>query len=188
MIWIQYKEQKAKEARGKAYDAGIDWAAALMLQALHDMYGFGRGRFARMNRQWDAMLKENEGRCGYAKQWRDEMEEKYGFSRRKLEMFAQKMERAINGSRTCDKKKRAKTADMLAGTLLVMFYVLAKHYGFGRKRLQALQNKVMDLMRFVTSGDVPIYEFMECLHRECDVQFGCMDEYLKTHERPMIYG
>lgn len=124
---------------------------------------------------------------GFAIRWRNELEDTCGLNRRRLEQFAAKLERCITGGR-CDFKTKAKTRDMLAGMVVTICYELYQNYGFRAKRIQALQQKIMDMSYVVSKGDVPIYEFMECLTVECNLKFITLEQYCKTHERPKIYG
>lgn len=181
------RRKQQQHVLSNSMDCGVEWASALLLCALHDRWRFGRRRFAKMAASWTARMEDTTLPQGFAIQWRNELEDTCGLNRSRLEQFAAKLEKCITGGR-CDFKTKAKTRDMLAGMVVTVCYELYKNYGFRAKRIQALQQKIMDMAYVVSKGDVPIYEFMECLYEECNLEFITLRRYCEMHERPKIYG
>ena len=186
--WItrasQKEEQRQRLLQIQAGQAsGIDWAACLVLQALHDKYGFGRKRFVTMNDKFEEKVGKFQGCC---RDWRDELEKK-GFKASMMYRFVDKITAAIVGNRK-DPALKVQVSNMLQGALIVVFYTLRKDYGFGPKRIHDLQKYIADYAWLIHKQEVSIYEFMECLTRECDVEFPVLEEYVKVHGRPKIYG
>lgn len=59
---LRKEEERQRLLRIQAGQAsGIDWAACLVLQALHDKYGFGRRRFVQMNEKFEEKVGQFQG-------------------------------------------------------------------------------------------------------------------------------
>ncbi|WP_301860961.1 hypothetical protein, partial [uncultured Megasphaera sp.] len=167
----QHRQQR--ELRVQAgMESGIDWMATLILQVLHDKYGFGRNRFAAMNEQWDKFNQEKEG---IIFEWRDELEQN-GFSRPKAERIVEKLEKKIT-DRSKDWAVKKKTRDMLMGALIVTIHTLYTDYGFRKKRIADVLGYISDCAYVIYKNDVTIWEFMECMHQECAIEYPVLEEY-----------
>ncbi len=178
------KEQRERLLCIQAGQAsGIDWAACLVLQALHDKYGFGKRRFEKMNDLFEEKVGQFQG-C--YREWRDELEQK-GFKTSLMYRFVDKMTAAIIGNKK-DPALKVQVSNMLQGALIVVFYTLRKDYGFGPKRIHDLQQYIGEYAWLIHKKEVSIFEFMECLTRECNVEFPVLEEYAQVHGRPNIYG
>lgn len=177
----EQRQWKLEIQAGQA--SGIDWAACLVLQALHDKYGFGRKRFIALNEKFEEKVGQFQG-C--YEEWRSELEQK-GFKASEMYRFVDKMTAAIVGNKK-DPALKVQVSRMLQGALVVVFYTLRKEYGFGPKRIHDLQQYIAGYAWLIKKKEVSIYEFMECLTQECDVEFPVLEEYAKVNGRPKIYG
>lgn len=181
---LRRKEQQQWVLQIQAGQAsGVDWAACLILQALHDKYGFGKRRFEVMNDRFEEKVGQFQGKYY---DWLKELECN-GFSTVAMDKFAEKLAKVITKN-TKDRILRAKTMDMLKGTLITIFYTLRKEYGFGKKRIHDLQAYIADYAWLIYKREVSIFEFMECLTQECNIEFPVLEEYVKVNGRPKIYG
>lgn len=170
---LRREEQRQRLLQIQAGQAsGIDWAACLVLQALHDKYGFGRKRFVTMNDMWAHLDEFQEG---FICDWRDELCE-HGFDRFLNERIAERMQKMITG-RTRDLKLMAKTRDMIAGVAIVIFWTLYTKYKWRDKRLKDLQDYYKDKVYVLTHKEVPIWEFMKCLNVECNIDYPALTAY-----------
>lgn len=185
---MREQDQKAYlTTLGNRMDNASEWSAALILCGLHDLFQFGRRRFAKMAHSWTERINAPGLEQGFALRWRNELENQCGLNRKQLELFAAKLEKRIT-NRTTDFRTKAKVRDMLAGMVITILYELYQNYGFRTRRIQRLQQKLMDMAYVISKGEVSIYEFMECLKSECDLTLETYRQWLETHDRPRIYG
>jgi hypothetical protein len=181
---LDKQQEKRQQIRREAgAESGTDWATTLLFNCLHDKYGFGRNRFAKMNDMWSHLDEFQEG---FIYDWRDELE-KYGFNRFDNEKIAEKMQRIITGP-TKDRVLMAHTRDMVAGVAIVIFWTMYSVYGWRKKRITDLFGYYKDKVYVLTHGEVPIWEFMKCLNVECGVEYPALDEYERINGPVDIYG
>jgi hypothetical protein len=164
-------------------ECAIDWMGTLILQALHDMHGFGRRRFAKMNDEWDKLDKNEEG---FIFKWQETLENN-GLNRIGMYDIADKLERAMT-NKSKDMELRIKVRDMLCGILIVVLYELYRDYGFRKKRIHDIQKKIADYAWLISKKEVSIFEFMKCMNTECGIEFPVLDEYEKVNGQLLIYG
>lgn len=88
------RAEKAKHRYEVGAESGADWGLTLIYQALHDKYGFGRNRFAKLNAAWEHLDSKEHG---FSIRWRDELCDHFGFDRFLNERDAQRLERLITG-------------------------------------------------------------------------------------------
>lgn len=88
------RAEKAKHRYEVGAESGADWGLTLIYQALHDKYGFGRNRFAKLNAAWEHLDSKEHG---FSIRWRDELCDDFGFDRFLNERDAQRLERLITG-------------------------------------------------------------------------------------------
>ena len=89
--------------------------------------------------------------------------------------------------RTRDLKLIAKTRDMIAGVAIVIFWTLYTKYSWRDKRIKDLQSYYKDKVYVLTHGEVPIWEFMKCLHVECGIDYPALTAYEKQFGPVDIY-
>lgn len=189
MKWItqtldkQRRQQRELRIEAGA-ESGTDWATTLLFSCLHDKYGFGSGRFAKMLELWSTDLDKYKNADIMA--WRDELEQ-YGFDRFENERMAARMQKLITGN-TKDRALIAHTRDMLAGCAIVVFWTMYTVYGWKKKRISDLFQYYRDKVFVLTHNEVPIWEFMKCLNLECGIEYPALDEFEKRHGRIDIYG
>ena len=173
-------------------ESGLDVSQVLMFQALHDMYGFGRNRFERMAKKWIDVEKNGND---YVLHWFEKLKQE-GFSSTRMDKYCETLERLITGNEK-DIRIKERVRNMLAGGIVVMMITLYEDYGFRRRRIEAIQRKLNDYAYLIKKGDVSIWQFMECLHRECGITIPTLEEYRndpdprrrQEHaEELMIYG
>lgn len=70
------RAEKAKHRYEVGAESGADWGLTLIYQALHDKYGFGRNRFAKLNAAWEHLDSKEHG---FSIRWRDELCDHFGF-------------------------------------------------------------------------------------------------------------
>lgn len=177
--------EKKKLERDAGGMSGSDWVLTLILNCLHDKYGFGRKRFAAMNEAWNHNL-EKEKRDKFITIWLQDLEN-YGFDKRLHERAADKMSRMILGHHR-DRGVKQHTMDMLLGTAVVVFHTLLTDYGFRKKRIVDLQNYYKDKAYVLIHGQVKIWEFMKCLNVECAIAYPALEEYERRFGPVDIYG
>lgn len=163
-------------------ESGTDWATTLLFSCLHDKYGFGRNRFAAMNDMWAHLDEFQEG---FIYDWRDELCE-HGFDRFLNERDAQRLERLITG-KTKDWRLRKYVTDHVAASVIVTLHSLRHDFKWGAKRLQDLQQYIHDNIDAVLKSQVPIWEFMKCLHVECGIDYPALTAYEKQFGPVDIY-
>lgn len=145
----------------------------LIYQALHDKYGFGRNRFAKLNAAWETLDSKEHG---FSIRWRDELCDDFGFDRFLNEHDAQRLERLITG-KTKDWRLRKYVTDHVAASVIVTLHSLRRDFKWGAKRLQDLQRYIHDNIDAVLKSKVPIWEFMKCLHVECGIDYPALTAY-----------
>ena len=171
---LRREEQRQRLLQIQAGQAsGIDWAACLVLQALHVKYGFVRNRFAKLNAAWEHLDSKEHG---FSIRWRDELCDDFGFDRFLNERDAQRLERLITG-KTKDWRLRKYVTDHVAASVIVTLHSLRHDFKWGAKRLQDLQQYIHDNIDAVLKSKVPIWEFMKCLHVECGIDYPALTAY-----------
>jgi hypothetical protein len=180
-------EKKRTEKARRRYEAGAesgaDWGLTLIYQALHDKYGFGRNRFAKLNAAWEHLDSKEHG---FSIRWRDELCDDFGFDRLLNERDAQRLERLITG-KTKDWRLRKYVTDHTAASVIVTLHSLRHDFKWGAKRLQDLQQYIHDNIDAVLKSKVPIWEFMKCLHVECGIDYPALTAYEKQFGPVDIY-
>lgn len=175
--------EKAKHRYAVGAESGADWGLTLIYQALHDKYGFGRNRFAKLNAAWETLDSKEHG---FSIRWRDELCDHFGFDRFLNERDAQRLERLITG-RTKDWRLRKYVTDHVAASVIVTLHSLRHDFKWGAKRLQDLQQYIHDNIDAVLKSQVPIWEFMKCLHVECGIDYPALTAYEKQFGPVDIY-
>ncbi len=171
---LRREEQRQRLLQIQAGQAsGIDWGLTLIYQALHDKYGFGRNRFAKLNAAWEHLDSKEHG---FSIRWRDELCDDFGFDRFLNERDAQRLERLITG-KTKDWRLRKYVTDHVAASVIVTLHSLRHDFKWGAKRLQDLQQYIHDNIDAVLKSQVPIWEFMKCLHVECGIDYPALTAY-----------
>lgn len=165
--------EKAKHRYAVGAESGADWGLTLIYQALHDKYGFGRNRFAKLNAAWEHLDSKEHG---FSIRWRDELCDDFGFDRFLNEHDAQRLERLITG-KTKDWRLRKYVMDHVAASVIVTLHSLRHDFKWGAKRLQDLQQYIHDNIDAVLKSKVPIWEFMKCLHVECGIDYPALTAY-----------
>ena len=176
------RQRRALEIEAGA-ESGADWGLTLIYQALHDKYGFGRNRFAKLNEAWEHLDSKEHG---FSIRWRDELCDHFGFDRFLNERDAQRLERLITG-RTKDWRLRKYVTDHVAASVIVTLHSLRHDFKWGAKRLQDLQQYIHDNIDAVLKSQVPIWEFMKCLHVECGIDYPALTAYEKQNGTVDIY-
>ncbi|SFH82706.1 hypothetical protein SAMN02910401_00475 [Megasphaera elsdenii] len=177
------RAEKAKHRYAVGAESGADWGLTLIYQALHDKYGFGRNRFAKLNEAWEHLDSKEHG---FSIRWRDELCDHFGFDRFLNERDAQRLERLITG-RTKDWRLRKYVTDHVAASVIVTLHSLRHDFKWGAKRLQDLQQYIHDNIDAVLKSQVPIWEFMKCLHVECGIDYPALTAYEKQFGPVDIY-
>ena len=177
------RAEKARRRYEVGAESGADWGLTLIYQALHDKYGFGRNRFAKLNEAWEHLDSKEHG---FSIRWRDELCDHFGFDRFLNERDAQRLERLITG-RTKDWRLRKYVADHVAASVIVTLHSLRHDFKWGAKRLQDLQQYIHDNIDAVLKSQVPIWEFMKCLHVECGIDYPALTAYEKQFGPVDIY-
>ena len=177
------RAEKAKHRYAVGAESGADWGLTLIYQALHDKYGFGRNRFAKLNEAWEHLDSKEHG---FSIRWRDELCDHFGFDRFLNERDAQRLERLITG-RTKDWRLRKYVTDHVAASVIVTLHSLRHDFKWGAKRLQDLQRYIHDNIDAVLKSQVPIWEFMKCLHVECGIDYPALTAYEKQFGPVDIY-
>lgn len=177
------RAEKAKHRYAVGAESGADWGLTLIYQALHDKYGFGRNRFAKLNEAWEHLDSKEHG---FSIRWRDELCDHFGFDRFLNEHDAQRLERLITG-RTKDWRLRKYVTDHVAASVIVTLHSLRHDFKWGAKRLQDLQQYIHDNIDAVLKSQVPIWEFMKCLHVECGIDYPALTAYEKQFGPVDIY-
>ena len=178
----QRRQRRALEIEAGA-ESGADWGLTLIYQALHDKYGFGRNRFAKLNAAWETLDSKEHG---FSIRWRDELCDHFGFDRFLNERDAQRLERIITG-KTKDWRLRKYVTDHVAASVIVTLHSLRHDFEWGAKRLQDLQQHIHDNIDAVLKSKVPIWEFMKCLHVECGIDYPALTVYEKQFGPVDIY-
>lgn len=165
--------QRMEVRREAGAESGTDWATTLLFNCLHDKYGFGRNRFAKLNAAWEHLDSKEHG---FSIRWRDELCDDFGFDRLLNEHDAQRLERLITG-KTKDWRLRKYVTDHVAASVIVTLHSLRHDFKWGAKRLQDLQQYIHDNIDAVLKSKVPIWEFMKCLHVECGIDYPALTAY-----------
>lgn len=177
----QRRQRRALEIEAGA-ESGTDWATTLLFNCLHDKYGFGRRRFAAMLKLWSDLDKYDNADI---LAWRDELEQ-YGFDRMENERMAARMQKMITGN-SKDRALIAHTRDMLAGCAIVVFHTMLTTFGWKKKRISDLFQYYKDKVFVLAHNEVPIWEFMKCLHVECGIDYPALTAYEKQFGPVDIY-
>lgn len=177
------RAEKAKHRYAVGAESGADWGLTLIYQALHDKYGFGRNRFAKLNAAWEHLDSKEHG---FSIRWRDELCDDFGFDRLLNEHDAQRLERLITG-KTKDWRLRKYVTDHVAASVIVTLHSLRHDFKWGAKRLQDLQQYIHDNIDAVLKSKVPIWEFMKCLNVECNIDYPALEAYEKQNGPVDIY-
>lgn len=154
-------------------DSAIDWAGVLIMQALHDCYGFGRGRFAKMDCRFEKL--ESGDVWKYLKHIQDN-----GFDWEKAKKIGITIQKLITGN-TQNNALKQHTRDMIVGVIVVSVYELYDTYGFRKKRISDLLDKLCDYTYLLKHRQVQIWEFMKCMSTTCDIDFPVLDAYEKKN-------
>lgn len=175
-MYAAKREERREKRLTDSKVIGIDWAVALTFQALHDLFGWGEGRFSKINSFWENLPDDEPGYI-----WRQLEElEKEKFDKTALWAFSDTIERIIT-NHTKDAVLRAKTRDMIGGIVIFSTFFAFQEYGFRAKRIQRLQDKLKDYAWLLKKKDVTIWEFMQCLEDECNVQFPALERHRELY-------
>lgn len=181
-MYAAKREERWEIALTDCKIAGIDWAAALIFQALHDLFQWGEGRFEKINDFWEQLPQKD---AGYI--WRQlDAIEKHGFDKIAMWKDCDTLERLIT-NRTKDKVLRARTRDMIAGVFIFTTYFAYKEYGFREKRIRRIQDKIKDYAWLLKKKELNIFEFMQCLDDECNAHFLALVKH-KERYGPAFVG
>lgn len=173
------REQQKKDHYETMVASGLSWTMTLLFMVLHDKYRFGRNRLKAVMDFFNTIDADGTQPQGFVFLWRD-MLDANGFERMKTEYLAEKLRRALL-DRERDKRCIVHTQDIIAGAMIVTAYCLYTVYGFRKKRLHDFQAYVSDLVYLVAKKEIPIWEFMECLYRECGIEQDILTEYKRIH-------
>lgn len=162
-------------------DESIDWAGALVFQALHDMnfkFRFGEKRLEKIGDDIDDVNKEDSG---FLMRWKAEIE-KNGYDHMFTLKLAETLEKKLtNNTRNLELKRNVQ--DMIIGSIIVIIYKAAKRYKFKKCNITEIMEKLKLYEYLIRKGELKIYDFMKCLQRECNVEFPVLDEYETKHGR-----
>lgn len=75
----------------------------------------------------------------------------------------------------------------VAASVIVTLHSLRHDFKWGAKRLQDLQQYIHDNIDAVLKSQVPIWEFMKCLHLECGIDYPALTAYEKQFGPVDIY-
>ncbi|WP_301859562.1 hypothetical protein [uncultured Megasphaera sp.] len=170
--------------RHTAANAAIVSTEVLIYQALHDKYGFGRGRFARIENLVDGYsqhINHNGDRyIGY----RDKLDDA-GLDLQLKRDFIRWIKKALGIS---GKAERTGAEAGMEYTYTLMLYALWDVFGFRQGRLRWLQEKLKFYAGIILEGEVRIPEFMKCMALECGQKFQYLESWEKQYGELKIYG
>lgn len=156
-------------------DESIDWAGALVFQALHDMkfkFRFGEKRLEKIGDDLEDVDKENSG---FLIRWKAEIE-KNGYDHIFTRKLAETLEKKLTHNTKNIELKR-NVQDMIIGSIIVIIYKAAKRYKFEKCNIVEIMEKIKLYEYLIRKDELKIYDFMKCLQRECNVKFPVLLEY-----------
>ena len=167
-----------------AVNAAIASTQVLIYQALHDRYGFGRGRFAKIDTAVDEYSKHINHDGDRYSTYRDKMDAA-GLDLRLKQDFIRWLKKSLGIS---GKAEHAGAEAGMEYTYTLMLYALYDVFGFRRERLRWLQRKLKFYARLILDGEVMIPEFMKCMTLECGQKFENLESWEKKYGELRIYG
>ncbi len=160
-------------------DESIDWAGALVFQALHDMdfkFRFGERRLEKIGDDIDGVQNEDSG---FLMRWKNKIE-KNGYNHLLVCKLAETLEKKLtHNTQNMELKRNAQ--DMIIGSIIVIIYKAAFRYDFEKCDILKIMEKLKLYEYLIRKNELTIYDFMKCLQRECNVQFPVLDEYETKH-------
>lgn len=167
-----------------ASNAGVGSTYVLIYQALHDLYGFGRKRFAAINDVLDIYgMHINHSERTY-REYRERIEAA-GMDYQMQQDFIRWLKKGLQVS---GKAENYGAEIAMEYTYTLMLHVLYEMYGFKRQRLRRLQKKLKSYAQSLRDGDVIIVEFMKCLECECGQKFIELKRWEEQYGEVKIYG
>ena len=156
----------------------------LVYQALHDTYGFGRRRFARIEQTVNEYSERICTRQVLYDAYVHTLEAE-GLDRRLRDDCIRWLRQAVNAQNHTDRRGAAVGMEY---TYVLILFALYEVFGFRRTRIRRIQEKVKTYARILREGDVRIQEFMKCMQCECGQEFVLLNEYEAEHGELRIYG
>lgn len=159
----------------------------LMLQALHDRYGFGRNRFHTIYDEFVKLIDAAQNSNTLHLHKILDSLVSIGVDVQMYHDFIRRLDRMVSNDETYwvvlgrrpirGKKERTDMEDSARIVYILMLEILRKFFGFREKRLKFVQDKIKFYEQCISEKDVKLVEFMDCLARECDQGYGALDEY-----------
>jgi hypothetical protein len=178
------KTESIKERRHAISNACIAATFTLIYQALHDMYGFSRGRFHVMNIASDEYSdKICVGEVTYNK-IRDSIIDT-GVNEQFILDFSHCLEKALGISGKIEREAADKAIEY---TYILMFYALHDKFKFGKNRMQSVQQKIKWYGWCILDHYSTIIEYMKCMNIECGQKYEVLDEWESKFGNLNIYG
>jgi hypothetical protein len=174
---------KSKERIEMAENAGIGMTSGLIYMAAHDMFGFSKKRFLKMEADADRYSKiAAAGKK--LEEFSDELQEA-GMKYQSWVDFNRRMAKAIDAH---GKIEIGPSKTATSYTYIFLLFSLHDTFGFGKKRLRAIQDKVMSYIWLIINNEVMALEFLKCLKVECKMNYPVVDRYEKMCGEIKIYG
>ena len=167
-----------------AVNAAVASTQVLIYQALHDRYGFGRGRFAKIDAAVDEYSRHINHDGDRYSAYRNAMDDA-GVDHRLKQDYIHWLKKSL-GISGKDENKGAEAG--MDYTYTLMLYALYDKFGFRRERLRWLQKKLKFYARLILDGEVMIPEFMKCMTLECGQKFENLESWEKKYGELKIYG
>ena len=165
-------------------NAGIACTQVLIYQALHDLWGFGRKRFAIINDLVDQYSKDID-HCGARFSFYRNALDDVKLSERLKRDYISWMKKGIEVS---GKAENVGSEAGMEYTYVLMIYAICKQFGFKQKKIQRLQEKLKFYARLILDGEVMIVEFMKCMELECGQKFKNLKDWEAMNGELKIYG
>ena len=160
-----------------AVNAAIASTQVLIYQALHDRYGFGRGRFAKIDTAVDEYSRNINHDGDRYSTYRDAMDVA-GLDLRLKQDFIRWLKKSLGIS---GKAEHTGADAGMEYTYTLMLYALYDVFGFRQNRLRWLQDKPGVKLQLILDGEVMIPEFMKCMTLECGQKFENLESWEKKY-------
>lgn len=170
-------------------NAGQTTTATLIFMALHDKYGFNKKRLeaikGKCNEYNQREIKNDPQRTGKSF-WimRDKLES-LGIDARLRRDFINWI---VAGIGLNGKEQRIAAKETIEMVYVYLFMAVHELYGFGRQRMQWLQEKIKFYAGCIREGTPRIEEYMKCLSVECGQIYPNLAACEKKYGELKIYG
>ena len=180
------RQKELSQTKHRPENIGAVITLVILYKNLHDHYSFGRKRFFFIMEQFEKLVNAE---WSLTQQKVDDIVAKRGLDETLYRDFMQRISKTLDVDDTYRRllgKSPVQNAQQRKGFneaaevgYKVTMLILTKELGFGKKRLNDLQQYVKDDMWAILEGRVKVIEFMNMLHESCAQDFGALDDWFE---------